>query len=176
MSIPNIAQQPPSGKNMTPQEKQTYGEWLKEAYRKGYERWMPWIEDQYLRWFGKGDNKASYATKDSLSKTKVTGVDQVDQVQDDVHNLIGNQVGDKGLLKPVGQFASKEGINRAERNGKEEDGSYAASGPTTTFTDAGAKGVGSIGSGMAHGAQSAKDLTTGGLASMKGLVSGQSEK
>jgi hypothetical protein len=24
---------------------------------------MPWIEDQYLKWFGKGDNKVSYATK-----------------------------------------------------------------------------------------------------------------
>ncbi|KAJ6017229.1 hypothetical protein N7451_000608 [Penicillium sp. IBT 35674x] len=176
MSIPNITKQPPSGEDMTPQEKQSYGEWLKEAYNKGYERWMPWIEDQYLKWFGKGDNKASYATKDSLSKTKITGVDQVDQLQDDVHNLVGNQVGDKGLFKPVGQFASKEGINRAERNGKEADGSYAADSATTTFTDAGAKGMKGIGSGVTYGAQSAKDLTSGGLASMKGLVSGQSEK
>jgi hypothetical protein len=24
---------------------------------------MPWLEEQYLKWFGKGDNKASYATK-----------------------------------------------------------------------------------------------------------------
>jgi hypothetical protein len=44
-------------------KKQTYTEWLKENYNYQYERWMPWIEDQYLRWFGKGDNKASYATK-----------------------------------------------------------------------------------------------------------------
>jgi hypothetical protein len=41
---------------------QTYTEWLKDVYAKQYENWMPWIEDQYLRWFGK-DNKASYATK-----------------------------------------------------------------------------------------------------------------
>lgn len=100
----------------------------------------------------------------------------MDQLQDDVHNLVGNQVGDKGLLKPVGQFASKEGINRAERNGKEEDGSYAADSATNTFTDAGAKGMKGIGSGVTYGAQSAKDLTAGSLASMKGLVSGQSEK
>lgn len=44
------------------QEKQTYTEWAKEAYHDQYEKWMPWIEDQYLKWFGK-DNKASYVTK-----------------------------------------------------------------------------------------------------------------
>jgi hypothetical protein len=45
------------------QKKQTYSEWLHENYNYQYEQWMPWIEDQYLKWFGKGDNKASYATK-----------------------------------------------------------------------------------------------------------------
>jgi len=44
-------------------KKQTYTEWLKENYNYQYERWMPWIEDQYLKWFGKGDNKASYTAK-----------------------------------------------------------------------------------------------------------------
>ncbi|KAJ5637768.1 hypothetical protein N7490_007647 [Penicillium lividum] len=168
MSLPNSMKQPFSGDDMTPQEKETYGEWLRNAYNNGYERWMPWIEDLYLRWFGKGDNKASYATKDSLSKTKITGVNQADQLQDDVNNLVGNQIGDKGLLKPVGQFVSKEGINRAERNGKEEDGSYGGS----AIMDTGAKGVNSIGSGVAQGAESAKNLTSGGLASVKGFVSG----
>ena len=43
-------------------EKQSYSEWAKEAYHDQYEKWMPWIEDQYLKWFGK-DNKASYAAK-----------------------------------------------------------------------------------------------------------------
>ena len=43
-------------------EKQSYQEWLKEMYHTQYDNWMPWIEDQYLKWFGK-DNKASYATK-----------------------------------------------------------------------------------------------------------------
>ena len=33
-----------------------------QVYNSQYERWMPWIEDQYLSWFGK-DNKASYAAK-----------------------------------------------------------------------------------------------------------------
>jgi hypothetical protein len=45
------------------EEKQSYKAWAQNAYNSQYESWMPWIEDQYLRWFGKGDNKASYATK-----------------------------------------------------------------------------------------------------------------
>lgn len=40
----------------------TYRESAGEYYNQKYETWMPWIEDQYLRWFTK-DNKASYATK-----------------------------------------------------------------------------------------------------------------
>ncbi|KAJ5700993.1 hypothetical protein N7493_012039 [Penicillium malachiteum] len=202
MSIPNSVQQPFSGKNAQTQEKQTYKEWLQEAYNNGYERWMPWIEDQYLKWFGKGDNKASYATKgssiptllphrvygfiisylhmiliisliDSLSKTKVTGVNQIDQLQDDTNNLVGNQLGDKGLLKPVGQFVSKEGVNRAERNGKDENGSY---GDFGTLTDVGSKGVNILGSGVAQGAESAKKMTSGGLAGIQGIVSGKQEE
>lgn len=42
--------------------KQTYTEWVKDGYSNQYEKWMPWIEDKYLAWFGH-DNKASYATK-----------------------------------------------------------------------------------------------------------------
>lgn len=37
-------------------------EWTKQTYNNQYEKWMPWIEDVYLRWFT-NDNKASYATK-----------------------------------------------------------------------------------------------------------------
>ena len=43
-------------------KKQSYTEWVKDAYNNQYENWMPWIEDKYLAWFGT-DNKASYATK-----------------------------------------------------------------------------------------------------------------
>ena len=48
-----------------PQEQKkgkSYMEWVKEGYNNQYENWMPWIEDQYLKWFT-NDNKASYATK-----------------------------------------------------------------------------------------------------------------
>jgi hypothetical protein len=60
-----------------------------------------------------------------MGKTKVTGVQQVDKLQDDVNNLAAGQVGKGGLLQPVGDMASKEGINRAERGGKDDKGSYA---------------------------------------------------
>ncbi|KAJ5132000.1 hypothetical protein N7448_006158 [Penicillium atrosanguineum] len=153
------------------QEKQTYSEWAKKTYGDQYENWMPWIEDQYLRWFGKGDNKASYATKEQLAKTKVTGIDQVDQIQDDVSNLAGNQVGDKGLFAPVGQFASKEGINRAERNGKDESGSHA--GPAKSYVDTGKDGASNVGSGLAQGAESAQNYVAGGLGGAKSLLSGE---
>lgn len=43
-------------------DKQTYTEWVTEAYNNQWNSWMPWVEDKYLQWFGK-DNKASYATK-----------------------------------------------------------------------------------------------------------------
>lgn len=61
---------------------------------------------------------------EQLGKTKVTGVEQVDTLQDGVHNLVAGQVGQGGLLQPVGDLVSKEGANRAERQGKDEKGSY----------------------------------------------------
>ncbi|KAF7547591.1 hypothetical protein G7Z17_g7639 [Cylindrodendrum hubeiense] len=101
-------------------------EWTKQTYNDQYEKWVPWLEDTYLRWFTK-DNKASYATKDTLDKSKVTGVKQVDNLQDGVHNLVAGQVGKDGLLQPVGDLVSKEGINRSERQGKDDQGGYAPS-------------------------------------------------
>ncbi|KAJ5364626.1 uncharacterized protein N7496_010339 [Penicillium cataractarum] len=188
-----------SSNNMTPtpengypqNKKQTYSEWAKGAYNDQYEKWMPWIEDQYLKWFGRGDNKASYATKgkllstvgntqakaktisiDTLAKTKVTGIDQVDKIQDDTANLVGNQIGDKGLLKPVGQFASKEGVNRAERNGKDESGSYM--GPVAGLFDKGKEGASSAGSGLARGAESVQNAI-GNIPGAKSVLPGNSK-
>ncbi len=53
--------------NLSPEqkEKQSYTAWVKDAYSNQYEKWMPWIEDKYLAWFG-NDNKASYVTKGTL--------------------------------------------------------------------------------------------------------------
>ncbi|MCJ1311253.1 hypothetical protein MMC25_004924 [Agyrium rufum] len=74
---------------------------------------MPWIEDNILSYFG--ENKASYTAKDQLSKTKITGDKNVNAIQDGVNNGVGGQFGKGGLLQPVGDGLSKEGMNRAER-------------------------------------------------------------
>lgn len=49
-----------------PQDQKTYKQQAGDFYNRQYENWMPWIEDQYLKWFTK-DNKASYATKRAFS-------------------------------------------------------------------------------------------------------------
>ncbi|KAL9094558.1 MAG: hypothetical protein Q9165_003117 [Trypethelium subeluteriae] len=135
-------------------EKQTYQEWLTEMYHKQYDNWMPWIEDQYLKWFGKGDNKASYATRDTLDKTKVTGVPQVDKLQGDVNNLVAGQLGKGGLAQPIGDMASKEGINRAERGGKDDQGNY-VEGPAGTVANPVAQGASSAGGALSGAGNSA---------------------
>lgn len=94
---------------------------------------------------------------DSLSKTKVSGVNEVDQVQDDVSNLVGNQLGDRGVLSPVGQVVSKEGVNRAERGGKGEDGKYFSGGSGD---------IGGAGDKIGQGIQ-------GGVSGLKGVLGGK---
>jgi hypothetical protein len=37
-------------------------EWAKDQYNRQYERWVPWLEELYLRYFTR-DNKASYTTR-----------------------------------------------------------------------------------------------------------------
>ncbi|KAL6853116.1 hypothetical protein ACO1O0_007669 [Amphichorda felina] len=128
-------------------------DWTKETYNTQYEKWVPWLEDVFLRWFTK-DNKASYSTKQNLDKTKVTGIEQVDTLQDGVHNLVAGQVGQGGLLQPVGDIASKEGANRAERKGKDENGSYIPSGATNAVSGA-AEGSKNMASTAASGVKGA---------------------
>ncbi|KAK3670009.1 hypothetical protein LTR78_010108 [Recurvomyces mirabilis] len=95
----------------------SYSEWGSEGYHDQYVNWTPSIEDMYLKSFTK-DNKASYAIKDTLDKTKIIRVEQVDTLQGDVNNLVGNQFGKSGILQPGGHTVSEEGINRAERGSK----------------------------------------------------------
>jgi len=59
---------------------------------------------------------------EQLSKTKVTGIEQVDTLQDGVNNLAAGQLGRGGLGGSIGNLASKEGVNRTERGGKDECG------------------------------------------------------
>lgn len=97
----------------------------------------------------------------------------MDKIQDDTSNLIGNQIGDKGLLAPVGQFASKEGVNRAERKGKDDSSSYM--GPAGGFLEKGKEGVSSAGSGLARGAESVQNMTLGNIPGARGVLSGSSK-
>ncbi|KAF2738769.1 hypothetical protein EJ04DRAFT_541169 [Polyplosphaeria fusca] len=139
----------------------TYKQQASDYYNRQYESWMPWIEDSYLSWFTK-DNKASYATKQQLDKSKVTGIEQVDNLQDGVNNLVGGQVGKGGLAQPIGDAFSKEGINRAERGGKDEQGrSLESQGP-----------LGGYGQGAMDGVKGAGDSVAGGAKGAGGWVGG----
>lgn len=113
---------------------------------------------------------ADLRSTDALDKTKVTGISQVDNLQDGVNNLVGGQVGKDGLLAPVGNAVSKEGINRAERGGKDEKGTYG--GPAASVTDPLAKNAQSAGQGLVGGAQSAGGAAADGAKGVGGYVSG----
>ena len=102
-------------------QSKTYKQQAGEFYNRQYDSWVPWMEDKYLAWFTK-DNKASYATKQNLDKTKLTGNEQIDTAQDGVNSLVSGQMGQGGLAQPLGDAISKEGINRAERGGKDDQG------------------------------------------------------
>jgi hypothetical protein len=109
-------------------------------------------------------------TSENLDKTKITGVKQVDQIQDDVHNLVANQVGPNGLLAPIGNMVSKEGINRAERGGKDDKGTYG--GPVSGYSDPVLKNARSAGEGVMGGAQKVGGGVTDGVKGAGGYVGG----
>ena len=140
-------------------------EWSKQTYNQQYEKWVPWIEDQYLRWFTK-DNKTSYTAKQNLDKSKVTGIEQVDTLQDGVNNLAAGQVGQGGLLQPVGDLASKEGMTRAERQGKDDKGGYAPSNLP------GAETANSAVGGIADGGKAVGGKAADGVKGVGGYVGG----
>lgn len=101
---------------------------------------------------------------DTLSKTKVTGIQQVDTLQDGVHNLVTGQIGQGGIGQPIGDLASREGINRAERRGKDDKGGYIpeAAGPVA---QAGNTVVG----GLAKGGEQAAGAVKSGAGSVGGM-------
>ena len=75
---------------------------------------------------------------EQLDKSKVTGIEQVDNIQDGVNGLVSGQVGKGGLAQPIGDKFSKEGVNRMERQGKDDSGSYAP-GPLNSVAEPVAK-------------------------------------
>lgn len=66
-------------------------------------------------------------------------------------------------------MASKEGVNRAERGGKGEDGSYG--GPASSVTDPIAKNAKAGGEGVASGASGAASTVTDGAKGAGGYIS-----
>jgi hypothetical protein len=51
-----------SSSNPSSNDKKSYKQAASDFYNRQYDSWVPWVEDQYLKWFTK-DNKASYGTK-----------------------------------------------------------------------------------------------------------------
>ncbi|KAF1918985.1 hypothetical protein BDU57DRAFT_424976, partial [Ampelomyces quisqualis] len=122
-------------------DSKTYRQQVGEYYNQKYSTWMPWIEDKYLSWFTK-DNKASYATKQNLDKSKITNIPQVDNLQDTTNSLVSAQLAPNGLAQPLGDSLSKQAINRAERGGKDEDGNaLAKQAPLSGYAQSAASGV-----------------------------------
>lgn len=93
---------------------------------------------------------------ENLDKTKVTSISQVDTLQDGVNNLVAGQVGQGGLGQPIGDMASKEGLTRAERQGRDDKGGYVSdsAGPLSSGANTVVGGVASGGQKLAGGLQS----------------------
>lgn len=77
-----------------------------------------------------------------------------------MHSLVSGQVGQGGLAQPIGDAFSKEGINRAERGGKDDKGRpIEAQGPLGGYGQSAADGVkggaGAVAGGVTGGAKSA---------------------
>ncbi|MCJ1353301.1 MAG: hypothetical protein MMC33_003286 [Icmadophila ericetorum] len=100
-------------------------EWTKKKYNDNYNYYMPWIEDKVLSYWG--ENKTSYTTKQQLSSenASLTGDKNLNAVQDGIAEGVGGQFSKGGLLAPVGEGVSQEGVNRVERG---EDGRKEAKG------------------------------------------------
>lgn len=91
-------------------------------------------------------------------------MEQIDTLQDGVNNLAASQVGQGGLLQPVGDLASKEGATRAERGGKGEDGSYVPGAPGATIpVDDVAEGGKAVAGAAAGGVKEAGDAAVSGV-------------
>jgi hypothetical protein len=97
---------------------------------------------------------------DTLSNTKVTGVEQIDNLQDGINNTVGGQLGKGGIAQPIGDVASKEGVNRAERKGKDDKGQMAP-GPLGQVVDPVADQAKKGGSYLSGSAQKAGSYLSG---------------
>ncbi|OCK95994.1 uncharacterized protein K441DRAFT_508876, partial [Cenococcum geophilum 1.58] len=102
------------------------------------------------------DNKTSYVAKEQLSRIKVIGIEQVNTLQDGVNNLAAGQLGRGCLSESIGNLASEEGVNHAERGGKEEyTRPIEKQGPLGVYTVPLAGNVGRGGGSLVEGAKGA---------------------
>jgi hypothetical protein len=77
-----------------------------------------------------------------------------------VNNLAAGQIGKGGLLQPIGDLASKEGVNRAERGGKDDSGKWAP-GKMNDVAAPVAEGAQGAGKQVSDGAKGASGYVTG---------------
>merc|ERR1711974_463581 len=97
------------------------------------------------------------------------GIEPVDKLQGDLNNTVGNQFGQGGAFQGVGDAVSKEGINRAERGGKDDKGNPVESqGPLGGYGQSAADGVKGGASSVAGGAKSAGGYVGGMFGGGKG--------
>ena len=61
---------------------------------------------------------------DALDKIKVTGISQIDNLQNGVNNLIEGQIGKEELLASFENAVSEKGVNCMKRGEKDEQGTY----------------------------------------------------
>jgi hypothetical protein len=106
--------------------------------------------------------------KENLDQAKNTNISQHNTLQDSGNDLVAGQLGQDGLGKPVGDMLSKEGMNRVERNGRDENGGYLPLQEEGGSTGAGAGaglggGVGDVGKGAVEGGRKAVGGLLGGL-------------
>lgn len=94
----------------------------------------------------------------------------MDTLQDGVHGLVAGQVGQGGLLQPLGDAVSKEGINRAERQGKDDSGTYG--GAASSVTDPVVNNTKAGGEAVGRGAQNVGGSVMSGAKSAGGYVGG----
>lgn len=88
-----------------------------------------------------------------------------------MNNLAAGQVGKGGLAQPVGDLVSKEGVNRTERGGKDDDGGYAP-GPAASVVDPVAGGAKDAGAKVAEGASEGGNKVVEGAKGAGGYFGG----
>lgn len=83
-----------------------------------------------------------------------------------MNGLVSGQVGKGGLAQPIGDWASKEGVNRAERGGKDDKGQWAP-GPLNSVAKPVAENTQKAGGSLTDGAKSAGGYVGGMFGSKK---------